>query len=148
MSDDRERDDMAVDWDKEAERALLFDSEELTTMTVAESVAEDLGLPVEEVLQMPAEEQAAWDRYFAALRTVLETREGQIVIRHWLDAAKAFDRIFQTNSNVYRAAALNDYAQDRLEEVAVAGQKHYYQLLHQGHRNAAFENVLKNRSKK
>jgi hypothetical protein len=129
----------------ELERQLLFDMEGDNELAQAIAMAHSEGIDVSEALRLPEEDKFRWRRYLTALRAVMETREGQIVLRHWLDASCAFDRVYTNNAGIYRTAALKDYASDRLEEVALAGQKLFYELLHQGHRNRAFDHVLKRR---
>ncbi|MFI3270931.1 MAG: hypothetical protein R3Y11_02355 [Pseudomonadota bacterium] len=45
---------------------------------------------------------------------------GLRVVRHWLDYAGAHQRLLGTNMDLAAAAALHDYRQDRMAEIAMA----------------------------
>lgn len=78
------------------------------------------------------DEEARDLAYMEDLRKVLNTPEGIRVIRVWLDTANAFGVIFQTNANIYRAAALHDYSQDRLGEIMAADPRQGLKVLLEG----------------
>lgn len=126
----------------QVEDNLLWGDEDLESEALIEAMALAQGIDPEQVKAIDEGEMAKLNRYLHSLRKVLETREGKIVLRHWVDAAKAFDQIFVSNSNVYKNAALNDYANERLQEVALAGPKFFTDFINQGFRNAAFEKKL------
>ncbi len=60
--------------------------------------------------------------YLSDLRVVLRTDGGSgvRVLRHWLDAACANDRLSGAGARLHGAAALHDYARDRMAEVVLA----------------------------
>jgi len=89
----------------------------------------------DEALEMMAEEEfidrddLKAERYTAALGRLMNTKDGRTVIFHWLDMAKLNGKTFQPNSNIYKNAALKDYAQDRVTEICAANPKAYLKLL-------------------
>lgn len=68
------------------------------------------------------DEEARMLSYLADLRTVLRLDDGAgvRVLRHWLDAACANERLSRTNASVYGATALYDFARDRMADIALS----------------------------
>lgn len=88
----------------------------------------------DEAGKLDADEEARNLAYMEDLREVLNTPAGVRVLRIWLDMAVAFGTVFQTNANIYRAAALHDYAQDRLGEIMAANPRQGLKVLLEGAR--------------
>ena len=87
---------------------------------------------------MDDDEQVRTMRFLDALKSVLSTPDGLIVLRYWLDQSMAFGEVFTKEPEIYKAAALRDFADARMMEIAVASPKAHMMLLLQGHRDAAF----------
>lgn len=121
------------------EGEILWSDEEVAMEAIIQSAALDSGVDAPKLEEFDRVELAKEGRYLEALRAVLDTREGQIVLTHFVDQAKAFDRISTKGAEIYANAALNDYAQDRLIEIAMAGPAYFNKFLYQGMRNNAFE---------
>ncbi len=89
----------------------------------AGGLLEDLCLatPDDELLAS-RENRQKFLRYLEDLRLVLRLPDGAglRVLRHWLDEASAFGRIFLPAPRIFAAAALTDYARDRMAEIALA----------------------------
>ena len=104
---------------------------------------------IQEAERIDADEKAKLDHYLRALRTILRLpgREGVTVLRHWLDSSMATTNLSVNNASVHGLTALHDYAQSRLAEIALADPKNYTQILLEGHRQYARENILKKRKR-
>lgn len=118
-------------------------------MGVDEQLVEILGLEDDDLQRMISDKTASLDAdaearnlaYMEDLRHVLNTPQGIRVLRTWLDTANGFGVIFQTNANIYRSAALHDYAQDRLGEIMAADPKRGLKVLLEGVRERTAEAV-------
>lgn len=80
-------------------------------------------------------------RYMDDLRAVLATPEGIRVLRVWLECAGLHSPVFCTNSNIYRQAALRDYAQERFGEIIASDPKGGLKILLEGAREAATKDI-------
>lgn len=89
-------------------------------------------------------EEAKALSFLADLKEVLAISSGAgvRVLRHWLDAACANERLSRTNASVYGATALYDYARDRMAEVALADPVSHVRIQLQGAREWAAENIV------
>ncbi|WMW66726.1 hypothetical protein [Nitratidesulfovibrio liaohensis] len=74
---------------------------------------------------------------------VLRTRGGAgvRVLRHWLDAACANDRLSRPEPAIHGAAALYDYARDRTAEIAMADPASLLRIQLEGARRWAGEQL-------
>ncbi len=81
-----------------------------------------LGPEVEEARRVRREERTRLAAYLDDLAAVLRAGGGAgvRVLRHWLDAACANDRLSRPEPAIHGAAALYDYARDRTAEIAMA----------------------------
>lgn len=81
-----------------------------------------LGPELEEARRHRRDERTRLALYLDDLATVLraEGGAGVRVLRHWLDAACANDRLSRPEPGIHGAAALHDYARDRTAEIALA----------------------------
>ena len=112
-------------------------------------LAADAGEPVDQDdAQWNEPELVEYDRYIEALKVVLGTREGLIVLRHWLDSMAPPGRIYVNNSLVSKNAVLQDVVNERMEEIAVAGFKFYQKISHEGFRLNAYRHKLRKLLKK
>ncbi len=84
---------------------------------LAETHAEDEPAGREE--ETPEEQRA---RYLDDLRAVMRLPGGAglRVLRRWLDEARAYDSLSLPEPQIYAAAALFDYARERMAEAVVA----------------------------
>lgn len=92
------------------------------------------GIIHDDAARLDPDDEARNLAYMEDLQTVLNTTAGIRVLRVWLDMASAFGSIFQTNANIYRSAALHDFAQDRLGEIMAADPKQGLKVLLEGAR--------------
>lgn len=84
--------------------------------------------------------------YLDDLRAVLGIAGGAgvRVLRHWLDGACANERLSRPEPALYAAAALYDYARDRMAEVALADPVCLLHLQLEGARQWAATNTAEN----
>lgn len=139
---------MALEELDELEKEIIWSEEDVAMMALASDLATSGGLDAPGPEEYDRVELSKQARYLEALKVVLSSREGQIVLTHFINEAKAFDRICSKGAEIYANAALNDYAQDRLMEIAMAGPKLFNEYLYQGMRNHAFEHKIRKLLKK
>lgn len=113
---------------EEIEADYLAPFQNIDPVLLAEAMAREAGVELPAGSKMTEEAEARYKHYLMSIRRVLATPEGLEVITEMLRKAKAFAFVFQTNSNVYRTAALTDYANDILQDVALAGAQHYQRV--------------------
>ncbi|UZP67376.1 hypothetical protein N1030_17540 [Desulfovibrio mangrovi] len=89
------------------------------------------------------DEEARALSYLSDLREVLrlESGAGVRVLRHWLDAACANERLSRTNASVYGATALYDYARDRMADIALSDPVSHVRMQLEGARQWARSNM-------
>lgn len=107
-------------------------------------LAADAGEPLSpDDAKLEPREALRLERYLDALKQVLSTPAGLIVLRHWVDQSLGFASLFVNNSNIYKNAALADYSRDRMQEIAMADPRAFTDFIYQGYRNQAYEHRLK-----
>lgn len=89
---------------------------DLTTLT------DLLGDEAHEALNENQDFQTRFASYLDDLVHVLHMEDGAglRVLRHWLDLAGGSQRLLGSSLDLYAAAALHDYSQDRMAEIAMA----------------------------
>ncbi|MDR3045790.1 MAG: hypothetical protein LBU75_16260 [Desulfovibrio sp.] len=102
-----------------------------------------LGPEAEEARQARREETTRLAVYLDDLAAVLRTQGGAgvRVLRHWLDAACANDRLSRPEPAIHGAAALYDYARDRTAEIAMADPASLLRIQLEGARRWAGEQL-------
>lgn len=102
-----------------------------------------LGPEVEEANHARREETTRLAAYLDDLAAVLRTQGGAgvRVLRHWLDAACANDRLSRPEPAIHGAAALYDYARDRTAEIAMADPASLLRIQLEGARRWAGEQL-------
>ncbi|MGJ3522972.1 hypothetical protein ACR4XJ_08040 [Nitratidesulfovibrio sp. D1] len=102
-----------------------------------------LGPEVEEARRARREERTRLAAYLDDLAAVLhaEGGAGVRVLRHWLDAACANDRLSRPEPAIHGAAALYDYARDRTAEIAMADPASLLRIQLEGARRWAGEQL-------
>lgn len=102
-----------------------------------------LGPEVEEARRARREETTRLAAYLDDLAAVLRTQGGAgvRVLRHWLDAACANDRLSRPEPAIHGAAALYDYARDRTAEIAMADPASLLRIQLEGARRWAGEQL-------
>lgn len=102
-----------------------------------------LGSEVEEARRARREERTRLAAYLDDLAAVLraEGGAGVRVLRHWLDAACANDRLSRPEPAIHGAAALYDYARDRTAEIAMADPASLLRIQLEGARRWAGEQL-------
>ncbi|WP_353115880.1 hypothetical protein [Nitratidesulfovibrio sp.] len=102
-----------------------------------------LGPEVEEARRARREETTRLAAYLDDLAAVLRTQGGVgvRVLRHWLDAACANDRLSRPEPAIHGAAALYDYARDRTAEIAMADPASLLRIQLEGARRWAGEQL-------
>lgn len=94
---------------------------EVTELLSSEDILEDL---TEEKSDRYEDEEERNRLLASDIRAVMKTAEGRRVIRHFIDQASP-PEIFCDGVDIYRNAALSDYAQDRIGEICAASPKDY-----------------------
>ncbi len=102
-----------------------------------------LGPEVAEARQARRDEATRLAAYLDDLAMVLRTEGGAgvRVLRHWLDAACANDRLSRPEPAIHGAAALYDYARDRTAEIAMADPASLLRIQLEGARRWAGEQL-------
>jgi hypothetical protein len=102
-----------------------------------------LGPEVEEARRARREERTRLAAYLDDLAAVLRAGGGAgvRVLRHWLDAACANDRLSRPEPAIHGAAALYDYARDRTAEIAMADPASLLRIQLEGARRWAGEQL-------
>lgn len=102
-----------------------------------------LGPEVAEARQARRDEATRLAAYLDDLAAVLRTEGGAgvRVVRHWLDAACANDRLSRPEPAIHGAAALYDYARDRTAEIAMADPASLLRIQLEGARRWAGEQL-------
>jgi len=102
-----------------------------------------LGPEVEEARRIRREERTRLAAYLDDLAVVLRAGGGAgvRVLRHWLDAACANDRLSRPEPAIHGAAALYDYARDRTAEIAMADPASLLRIQLEGARRWAGEQL-------
>lgn len=102
-----------------------------------------LGPEVEEARRARREERTRLAAYLDDLAAVLRAGDGAgvRVLRHWLDAACANDRLSRPEPAIHGAAALYDYARDRTAEIAMADPASLLRIQLEGARRWAEEQL-------
>jgi|GEM_PF-4541987 len=98
-------------------------------------MADEFALARKEAARSEARMLAYLDDLAAVLR--MPCGSGLRVVRHWLDAACASQRISGTGQALPALAALFDYARDRMADVALADPASHVRLQIEGARNWA-----------
>lgn len=94
----------------------LLAAQDLTTLT------DLLGEEASEACRESREYETRFASYLEDLGTLmrLENGAGIRVLRHWIDQAGGGQRFLGTSMPIHAAAALHDYRQDRMAEIAMA----------------------------
>jgi len=102
-----------------------------------------LGPEVDAARHARREETTRLAAYLDDLAAVLRTQGGAgvRVMRHWLDAACANDRLSRPEPAIHGAAALYDYARDRTAEIAMADPASLLRIQLEGARRWAGEQL-------
>lgn len=103
-----------------------------------------LGPEVEQARRARREERTRLAAYLDDLAAVLRAGGGAgvRVLRHWLDAACANDRLSRPEPAIHGAAALYDYARDRTAEIAMADPASLLRIQLEGARRWAGEQLI------
>lgn len=106
-----------------------------------------LGAEVEEAHRAGREERTRLAAYLGDLAAVLrmEGGSGVRVLRHWLDAACANERLSLPEPAIHGAAALYDYARDRTAEIAMSDPASLLRIQLEGARRWAGEQLSSGR---
>ena len=125
-------------------RTAVADAADPDGLNGADGLLTDLlGPEVEEARHARREETTRLAAYLDDLAAVLRTQGGAgvRVLRHWLDAACANDRLSRPEPAIHGAAALYDYARDRTAEIAMADPASLLRIQLEGARRWAGEQL-------